>query len=86
MPRPSPGPLGENGRSFQARLRELFLGSYVSIPEADMRTHISNLSLGTWLLLGLPALVVCRSVVMTVIPCVVHAVVPQVVRTVLSVI
>jgi len=51
-----------------------------------MRTHIPNLSLSTWLLLGLPALVVCRSVVMTLIPCVVHAAVPQVVRTVLSVI
>jgi hypothetical protein len=51
-----------------------------------MRTHIPNLSLTAWVLLGLPALFVCRSVVMTVIPCVVHAVVPQVVRTVLSVI
>jgi len=51
-----------------------------------MRTHIPNLSLTTWLVIGLPALVVCRSVIMSVIPCVVHAAVPQVVRTVLSVI
>jgi hypothetical protein len=51
-----------------------------------MRTHIPNLSLTTWFVIGLPALVVCRSVIMSLIPCVVHAAVPQVVRTVLSVI
>lgn len=51
-----------------------------------MRTHLPNMPLAAWALIGLPALIVGRSVVMAVLPCVVHALVPQVVRTVLSVI
>ena len=51
-----------------------------------MRAHLQNLSPTTWALLGVPALIVGHSVVAIVIPWVLHAVVPEVVRTVLSVI
>ena len=51
-----------------------------------MRTHIPNLPLTTWAILGLPVLIVCRCVLTVVLPHLAHALVPQVVRTVLSVI
>jgi hypothetical protein len=51
-----------------------------------MRTYISNLPPTTWIVLGLPALVVCRSLVTALVPWIAHAVVPQAVRAVLSVI
>jgi hypothetical protein len=51
-----------------------------------MRTHLQNLSPTTWALLGVPALIAGHSIVTTIIPWVLHAVVPEVVRTVLSVI
>ena len=51
-----------------------------------MRTHFANLPLTAWAILGLPVLIVCRCVVTDVLPCLAHAIVPQVVRTVLSVI
>ena len=51
-----------------------------------MRTHLQNLSPAMWVVLGVPALIVGHSIVTTVIPCLLHAVVPEAVRTVLSVI
>jgi hypothetical protein len=51
-----------------------------------MRSYIANLPLTAWAVLGIPALIVARCLVTDVLPCVAHAIVPQVVRTVLSVI
>ena len=51
-----------------------------------MRTHLPNLSVTAWALIALPALVAARCVMVTVVPHVVHAVVPGVVRSVLSII
>jgi hypothetical protein len=51
-----------------------------------MKTHLANLPFAVWVLIGLPALVITRCVVTSVLPQVVHAVVPEVVRTVLRVI
>jgi hypothetical protein len=51
-----------------------------------MRTHLPNLPIVAWALIGLPALIVCHSLVMTIVPWVLNAAVPQAVRTVLSVI
>jgi hypothetical protein len=51
-----------------------------------MRSYIPNLPPTAWAVLGLPALILCRCVVVTVLPRLAHAIVPQVVRTVLSVI
>ena len=51
-----------------------------------MKAYLANVPIVVWALLALPALVVTRCVVATVLPQVVHAVVPEVVRTVLHVI
>ena len=51
-----------------------------------MRAYLANLPPAIWALIALPALVVTRSVVATVVPEVLHAVVPDVVRTVLRLI
>jgi hypothetical protein len=51
-----------------------------------MKAFLANLPTVVWALIALPALVVTRCVVATVVPHVVHAVVPDVVRTVLRVI
>ena len=51
-----------------------------------MKAHLANLPFAFWALIGLPVLVVTRCVLTTVVPQVVHAVVPEVVRTVLRVI
>lgn len=51
-----------------------------------MRTYLPNLSETVWALIALPALVVARCVVMTVVPQVVQTVVPEVVRSVLRII
>jgi hypothetical protein len=48
-----------------------------------MKAYLANISTTTWMLLAVPALVATRCVLMTVVPLVVHAVVPEVVRTVL---
>jgi len=50
-----------------------------------MKAYIANLPTAVWVLAGLPALFVTRCVWATVVPYVVHAVVPEVVRTVLHV-
>jgi hypothetical protein len=51
-----------------------------------MRAHFNNLSMKTWLLLVVPALVVAYPIARVVVPAVIHAVVPEVVRNVLTVI
>ena len=51
-----------------------------------MKAYLSNLPTAVWALIALPALMVTRCVVATLVPQVVHAVVPEVVRTVLRVI
>jgi hypothetical protein len=51
-----------------------------------MKGYFNNLPTKTWLLLVVPAVVIAYPVVRIVGPAVVHAVVPEVVRTVLSVI
>ncbi len=51
-----------------------------------MKAYLANLPMTVWALVGLPALVVTRCVVAVVLPQVVHAVVPEVVRTVLRII
>jgi len=54
--------------------------------EDAMKAYLTNLPMRTWLLLVMPAVVVAYPVVRIVVPAVAHAVVPEVVRTVLSVI
>jgi len=49
-----------------------------------MRAYISNLSTRAWLLLVIPSVVIAYPVARIVIVAVIHAVVPEVVRTVLS--
>jgi len=51
-----------------------------------MKAYIANLPMRTWLLLVLPAVVVAYPVVTIVLPAVLRAVLPEAVRTVLSVI
>ena len=51
-----------------------------------MKAYLANLPTVVWALVALPALVVTRCVVATVVPHMVHAMVPDVVRTVLRII
>jgi hypothetical protein len=51
-----------------------------------MRTYLTNLPMRIWLLFVVPAVVVAYPVVRIVVPVVARAVVPEMVRTVLSVI
>jgi hypothetical protein len=51
-----------------------------------MKNYFNNLPTKTWLLLVMPAVVLAYPVVRIVVPAVLHAVVPDVVRSVLSVI
>jgi hypothetical protein len=51
-----------------------------------MRTYFSNLPTKMWLLLVVPAMAIAYPIARVVIPAVVHAVVPEVVRNVLTVI
>jgi hypothetical protein len=51
-----------------------------------MKAYFNNLSMRTWLLLIVPAVVLAYPVARIVVPAVVHAVVPDVVRSLLSVI
>ena len=48
--------------------------------------NLPNLSLTAWALIALPTLVAARCIVMTVIPQLVHAAVPEIVRNVLRII
>jgi hypothetical protein len=49
-----------------------------------MKAYFTNLPMKTWLLLVVPTVVMAYPVARMVIPAVVHAVVPEVVRNVLS--
>lgn len=51
-----------------------------------MKANLSNLSTKTWMLLVLPAVALAYPIATIVVPAVIRAVVPQVVRSVLSVI
>jgi len=51
-----------------------------------MRAYLANLPNAVWALIALPVLVLSRIVVMAVVPQVIHAVVPEAVRTMLRVI
>lgn len=51
-----------------------------------MKAHFTNLPTRIWLLLIVPAVVIAYPLARIVVPAVVHAVVPEAVRTVLSVI
>jgi hypothetical protein len=51
-----------------------------------MKAYFTSLPTRIWLLLIVPAVVIAYPVVRIVVPAVVHAVVPEAVRTVLSVI
>ena len=51
-----------------------------------MKAYFKNLPTRTWLLLVVPAVVLAYPVVRVVLPAVFHAVVPEVVRSVLNVI
>jgi hypothetical protein len=51
-----------------------------------MKAYFTKLTTGAWLLLVVPAVIVAYPVVRIIGPAVVHAVVPEVVRNVLSVI
>ena len=51
-----------------------------------MKNYFTNLPTRTWLLVILPVVVAAYPVVRIVVPAVFHAVVPEVVRSVLSVI
>ena len=54
--------------------------------EDAMKAHLANLRMRIWLLLAVPAIMSAYPVVRIVIQAVARAVVPEVVRTVLSVI
>lgn len=51
-----------------------------------MKAYLTNLPTRLWLFLVVPAVVIAYPVVMIVVPAVIRAVVPEAVRTVLSVI
>jgi hypothetical protein len=61
-------------------------GPFVYWGEDVMKAYFNNLPTKTWLLFVVPAVVIAYPVVRIVVPAVVHAVVPEVVRTVFSVI
>lgn len=56
------------------------------VAEDVMKAYLSNLSTKTWMLLVLPAVALAYPIATIVVPAVIRAVVPQVVRSVLSVI
>lgn len=51
-----------------------------------MKAYFTNLPTKTWVLIVVPAVVIAYPIVKIVVPAVLHAVVPEVVRNVLSVI
>lgn len=51
-----------------------------------MRAHFNNLSMKAWLLLVVSALITAYPIVSVVVPAVIRALVPEVVRNVLTVI
>jgi hypothetical protein len=51
-----------------------------------MKAHLHNLSIKSWALLVLPAILIAYPIMRCVVPVVLHAVVPEAVRSVLSMI
>ena len=51
-----------------------------------MKAYFTNLPTKTWILLVVPAIVIAYPIARIAVPAVLHAVVPEVVRSVLSVI
>jgi len=64
----------------------LLFSLVLELKDMVMKAYFANLPTAVWVLVFLPALVVTRCVVATVVPQVVHAVVPEAVRTVLRII
>ena len=58
----------------------------LQLKDVVMKAYFANLPSAVWVLVFLPALVVTRCVLATVVPQVIHAVVPEAVRTVLRII
>lgn len=56
------------------------------LEEEVMKAYFTNLPTKTWVLIVVPAVVIAYPIVKIVVPAVLHAVVPEVVRNVLSVI
>jgi uncharacterized membrane protein len=72
---------------YTVGLRNFLLAVLVSeLKDMVMKAYFANLPTAFWVLVFLPALVVTRCVVATVVPQVIHAVVPEAVRTVLRII
>jgi len=68
-------------------LQETFPGPDPYMPEEDaMKAYFNNLPTRTWLLLVIPAVALAYPIARVVVPAVLHAVVPDVVRSVLSMI
>jgi hypothetical protein len=51
-----------------------------------MKTYLTNLPMKIWLLLVVPAVLIAYPVACAAVPAVIHAVVPEAVRTVLNLI
>jgi len=69
------------------RLWNFFVAAAVlELKDMLMKAYLANLPTAFWVLAALPALVVTRCVMAAVVPQVVHAIVPDVVRTVLRII
>jgi hypothetical protein len=51
-----------------------------------MKTSLNNLPARTWALLAVPLIALAYPIASVVVPCVIHTVVPEAVRTVLSLI
>ena len=64
----------------------LLFSLVLELKDMVMKAYFANLPTAFWVLIFLPALVVTRCVVATVVPQVIHAVVPEAVRTVLRII
>jgi len=71
---------------LSTRAGTFFAGHAYSPREDVMKAYFANLPTKIWVLLAVPAVLIAYPVVCVVVPAVVRAVVPEVVRTVLSVI
>ena len=80
--------LPPRGRCQGAKVqRELFPRPIRNARQGEvMKAYFNNLPMRTWLLLVAPVVVIAYPVVRCVVPTVVHAVLPEAVRTVLSMI
>ena len=58
----------------------------ISYQEDAMKAYLNNLPARTWALVAIPLIVIAYPIAAVVVPAVIRAVVPEVVRTVLSLI